>query len=474
MGHPRIKTFAVFTALLAWIFLLIFSRGLRDTLLSGPAGFFSASKILLLYLSIPVFFIWITFGIVSGLASLFITYLILAVFFEKGIYTLPVCCLAVTSLIAYGLHRVFEKNAERLRLESENLDEKMNLLANEIKSGENDIFRMKNSLARVTRLKKIIEDYSLALSGEEVLDSIVGNCFGLFEEANRALLYLVDTEKQELKLVRSKRRDAFSPIKAKKGDVFDHWVLRHRRPLLVADIYKDFKFSLKQEELGEGFNSLVSTPLTSKDKIMGLLRVDSRKKDRFTQSDLRFLDIIADLSSVSLENAILYDKVQDLAIHDSLTGLYVHRYFHERLRDEVKSSLRNKIDISLLMLDLDDFKLYNDRYGHSAGDLVLKHISSILKNFAEPYDIISRYGGEEFALLLLNKNKQSAVKVAESIRRSISGAPLVLRRARAEITVSIGVASCPAEAKTSEEFLMLADSRLYKAKESGKNRVWAR
>lgn len=123
MGHSRTKTFVGFISLLAWILLLIFSKDLRDTLPLDPAGFSDTSRILLLYLSIPVFFIWITLGLVSGLTSLLATCLILAVFFERGIYALPASCLAVTSLIGYRLHTVFEDNTKKMRLDSEELDE---------------------------------------------------------------------------------------------------------------------------------------------------------------------------------------------------------------------------------------------------------------------------------------------------------------------------------------------------------------
>ncbi|MEE9499858.1 MAG: sensor domain-containing diguanylate cyclase [Candidatus Omnitrophota bacterium] len=378
--------------------------------------------------------------------------------------------LFIASFITYLLNRIFQRKRKILEVDSEKIDEELNLLADEIKSVENANLRMRSSLERITHLKNMVEDYSQTLSEEDILDSVIKNSFELFKNATRVLLYLVDTEKQELKLVRSRKRELSFLIKAKKGDVFDRWVLKHRIPLLVEDIYKDFRFS--PEELDQGFNSIISVSLTSEHKVLGILRIDSKDKNKFTQSDLRFLDIIADLSSVSLQNAILYKKIEELAIHDSLTGLYVHKYFIERLKDEVKSSLRNNMDICLLMLDLDNFKAYNDKYGHTAGDLVLKHISSILKSFTKPGDIVSRYGGEEFTLLLLNKGKPTGAKIAESIRQKINKTPLVLRREKTKLTVSIGVASCPSEEKMADELLRLADSRLYRAKKEGKNRVW--
>ena len=378
--------------------------------------------------------------------------------------------LFIASFITYLLNRIFQRKRKILEVDSEKIDEELNLLADEIKSVENANLRMRSSLERITHLKHMVEDYSQTLSEEDILDSVIKNSSELFKDATRVLLYLVDTEKQELKLVRSRKRELAFLVKAKKGDVFDRWVLKHRIPLLVEDIYKDFRFS--PEELDWGFNSIISASLASEHKVLGILRIDSKDKNKFTQSDLRFLDIIADLSSVSLQNAILYKKIEELAIHDSLTGLYVQKYFVERLKNEVKSSLRNNMDICLLMLDLDNFKAYNDKYGHTAGDLVLKHISSILKSFAKPGDIVSRYGGEEFILLLLNKGKDAGAKIAESIRQKINKTPLVLRRKKTKLTVSIGVASCPSEEKMADELLRLADSRLYRAKKEGKNRVW--
>ena len=463
MGHTKVKTFVGIISLLVWALLLI-----------DPARFFGISKILLLYFSIPIFFIWLTLGLAFGLISTIITCVVLLLLFERTVYIFPVGSLIITSFVAQKLKRIFERNTKDLVIDNEKTEEELNLLANEVKSEENDNSRMRSTLERITHLKGIVDGYSQSVLEDEISNSIVSDSLELFKDANRALLYLVDTEKQELKLVKSKKQGTSSPIKAKRGDMFDRWVLKHRIPLLVEDISKDFRFSLEEKEIDEGFSSLINAPLISENKIFGILRLDSNEKAKFTQSDLRFLDIIADLSSISLQNAALYKKVEDLAIHDSLTGLYVHKYFIERLNSEIKRSLRNDIDISLLMLDIDNFKTYNDKYGHNAGDLALRHMSSILRSFADPGDIISRYGGEEFMLLLLGKNKSAATKIAEKIRQKISKTPLILRREKTNITVSIGVASCPSETKLTEELLMLVDSRLYKAKENGRNRIWAK
>ena len=473
MGHTKLKIFIGIIFTLLWVVFLFFAKSLAGDFLLDPSSFLEPSKMLLLFVSLPLFFIWLVWGVPLGIFCTIFTIIFIMLLFDRSVYVYSAGASVLLSFLGFKLHKNFEDETKEMELSIEKLDEAINLLSQKIKRESQDDERMRASLKKTTYLRSITEDYSRTIYEEDILDLIVKNAFELFPDANRVLLYAVDPEKQELKLVRSKKRDSEFPIKAKKGDLFDRWLLKHDMPLLVQDARKDFRFSVK-EELDEGFSSIISTPLISENKTYGLLRIDSKEKNKFTQSDLRFLDIMADLSSVSLQNANLYKKVQDLAIHDSLTGLYVHKFFVERLRNEVKRSLRNNINLTLLMLDIDNFKSYNDKYGHNAGDMALRQISSVLKSFADPGDIVGRYGGEEFTLLLLNKDKKTGESIAEKIRDEISKTPLVLRREETSLTVSIGVASCPTEARMTEDFLRLVDSRLYKAKESGRNKVCAK
>lgn len=471
MGHAKGNTFVGIVFLAAWISFLILIKSLKTYIFFEPAYFQEIIQITLLYLNIPVFFIWLLLGYGFGVMSAFVSFVFIALVFKDKAYIFPLVSFVATGFVAHKIRETLQGETKHSEVDIERSAEEINLLSDEVESEKNNNLRMRDSLKRIAHLKNIVEDCSQTLSEEDALNFIVKDSFGLFEGAGRVLLYLVDVEKQELKLACSKRESQGLPVvKAKKGDVLDRWVLKHGMPLLIEDIHNDFRFSLKKER-DERFKSMISTPLTTEHKILGVLRIDSARRANFTQSDLRLLDIIADLSSVSLQNAILYKKVQNLAIHDSLTGLYVHKYFVERLQDEIKRSLRNDSNLSLLMLDLDDFKAYNDKYGHNAGDLVLKHVSSILKGFVSSGDILCRYGGEEFVLLLLNKAKSDAAKIAEDIREKISQTPLILRRKETKITVSIGVASCPSDKKETETLLMLVDSRLYGAKKKGKNRV---
>lgn len=162
-----------------------------------------------------------------------------------------------------------------------------------------------------------------------------------------------------------------------------------------------------------------------------------------------------------------------MAIHDGLTGLYTKGYFIERLRDESKRAINQLKTVSLLMVDIDYFKKYNDEFGHTAGDIVLKNLGDCLLDFAKDYPpcLISRFGGEEFCVLLSGRDKHSAALIAQSLLEKIKNMKLILRRQEINITVSIGVASLPGDAVEEEDLIRAVDNAMYEAKNKGRNKV---
>jgi diguanylate cyclase (GGDEF)-like protein len=172
-------------------------------------------------------------------------------------------------------------------------------------------------------------------------------------------------------------------------------------------------------------------------------------------------------------------RLAQLAVTDGLTGLYNHRHFHERLALEVERSQRSGLPLSLLMLDIDHFKQFNDSYGHPAGDEVLRQLARVLADARRANDVVARYGGEEFAVILVDTAKFTAAKVAERIRERIVGhdfsdASAMARPASPKpsaITVSFGVATFPEDGNDAEALVRAADTALYAAKRAGRNRV---
>jgi diguanylate cyclase (GGDEF)-like protein len=165
-------------------------------------------------------------------------------------------------------------------------------------------------------------------------------------------------------------------------------------------------------------------------------------------------------------------KLQQLAITDPVTGLTNHRFFQERIREETDRSNRHGRVYSLIMIDVDHFKKFNDRFGHPEGDRALAHIARLLKKATRTADSVSRYGGEEFAMLLPETAKQAAFEVADRIRRDLENAPIGGSKDSPHmITLSLGVASFPSDGKSADQVIRAADQALYQAKEKGRNRV---
>jgi diguanylate cyclase (GGDEF)-like protein len=188
---------------------------------------------------------------------------------------------------------------------------------------------------------------------------------------------------------------------------------------------------------------------------------------------MRFLATFASTVSIAVDNAQLYERQKSLAVSDGLTKLFNYRFFQERLREEVGRAKRYGFALSVIILDIDHFKKYNDTYGHQSGDALLQELSGILKSSARENDFVARYGGEEFVYLLQQANKDEAVLFAKRLRRRIADRPFegesVLPAGM--VTVSLGVSSFPEDADDAEGLIHCADKALYEAKDSGRNCV---
>lgn len=224
-------------------------------------------------------------------------------------------------------------------------------------------------------------------------------------------------------------------------------------------------------------------------KLMGVVNFTNPKKEvGFDERDLDSAAIVGELLGTKVSNALLWGELKKLAVTDSLTGLYVHRYFKEALAREVRRADRFNKHLSLLMIDVDLFKQINDSYGHPAGDTALVAIAKLLtENVRESVDVVARYGGEEFAIILLETPKDRAVEVANRVRQQVAACPLLYylpgegkhrvvsastQGAQAfYATISIGLSSFPDDANTFERLIDMADAALYEGKAQGGNKV---
>jgi diguanylate cyclase (GGDEF)-like protein len=220
-----------------------------------------------------------------------------------------------------------------------------------------------------------------------------------------------------------------------------------------------------------GFSSI---PLLIQDQAIGLIVVfdlGEPKARPIEGQDFSNLRILASQIAIGIEKATLYDKVQRLSITDGLTGLFVHRHFQARLDEEIKRAERYHEPLSLLMLDIDFFKKFNDSYGHLAGDAVLKRVATLLREHMGSSDVPARYGGEEFSVILPKQDKKESAIKAERLRQDIEADLLSYEGKDLKVTVSMGLAAFPEDAMTKKGVIDKADQALYKAKHEGRNRL---
>ncbi|MBU1125295.1 MAG: sensor domain-containing diguanylate cyclase [Candidatus Omnitrophica bacterium] len=379
-------------------------------------------------------------------------------------------------LIVYSVNQYLKKRYQ-LDWSLQGLQEKINLSRDE----NTHLHRQNSALVyrseRYRNLKKINEELHRHFDLEHIAQALVDVVFTQIGNAQGVCtLALVNPQEQKLSLYKTKKQDKSVVIKAKEGDIFDLWVLKHASPLLITDSRKDFRFDsdkLRELETRE-FSSLISAPLFSEHTFLGIIRLDNPGSNVYSQDDLRYLSTIADLGALALENSQLFARTQELAVHDSLTSLFTKDYFMERLILECKRSVRTKVQFSVVMLDVDHFKKYNDSFGHTAGDLVLRSIAETLRSCVSVHKkeiIISRFGGDEFCLLLASMDSRQAFGFAELLRDRVAVKKILLRREEITVTVSLGVASFPKDAHDAEVLLMKADQAMYMAKGKGRNRV---
>jgi GAF domain-containing protein len=239
-------------------------------------------------------------------------------------------------LIAF--HRRLQRKQNVIVLQKEDYFERANLLKAEIDQEWKTITIIKNKIINYGKLKDLTESLSMSLGIEETSATLCAEVNKLFGHKDiTVILYLFHSSTGELGISSSQKGQMQVNLKAKRGDIFDQWVVKTLNPLLVEDANVDFRFDVEKimNEDGRKVRSLISAPLVIGDKILGILRIDSPRAHHFATDDLRFLRTIADITSVAIENAQLYQKIEDMAISDGLTGLYLRRYMLERLTQEV-------------------------------------------------------------------------------------------------------------------------------------------
>lgn len=288
-------------------------------------------------------------------------------------------------------------------------------------------------------------------------------------------LALYDEENQEFYLAVSVGfAPAFSRIsrwKLRLGGLTSR-IINQRVPLVIPDASLNPAFD-NPVMIKEGIKSLVAVPLIAVNRIVGILYVDDFVPREFTSTEVAILSLLANQATIAIMRAQLLEQTKKLAITDGLTEVFNHRYFQERMDEEIKRAERYHHPLSLIVLDIDYFKKYNDTYGHPRGDIVLKGIARILTDVTREVDIVARYGGEEFVIILPETERSDAMAVARKIRKGVENYPFPSEESQphGRITVSLGVATYPYDAASKEDLISRTDKAMYLAKAAGRNKV---
>lgn len=284
---------------------------------------------------------------------------------------------------------------------------------------------------------------------------------------------LMDENDHELKMWKasSDTYECAKDVTFKPGEGVSGIVFQTGEPILIHNVNNEERFLSYKGKIPD-IGSFLSVPLKLSDnKVIGVLNIQKREVNAFRENDKTLFSAVAQDIAVTIDRSRRYEKAQKEAMFDDLTGLYTRRYFLDSCSHEYSKVERYKKNFSIIIADIDYFKYFNDTYGHAMGDEILKILSSTLKANVRQGDVVCRYGGEEFAILLPEIVKDGATIIAEQLRSVVERELVMETRGSKVVTITAGVATYPEDGNTVEQIIVSADKYLYLGKESGRNKV---
>jgi diguanylate cyclase (GGDEF)-like protein/PAS domain S-box-containing protein len=312
---------------------------------------------------------------------------------------------------------------------------------------------------------------------EALLGQILDAAISAVPAAKRGVIHLIarDTGQLEMRAVLgyTETDPRIKKFSLPSGKGYVARAVGERQPLLIPDIHFDDEPDLPPERhsKGNGVQSAIVAPLIMGEHVLGALSLESSSRAAFTESDLDLAVSFAATATAAIRNAQLHAEVQKQAITDTLTGIYNRRGFFELGRREVERALRFGRPLAAIMLDVDNFKRVNDNFGHQEGDRALQHLSDCLNNNIRKVDILGRYGGDEFSILLPEIDMFAASTVAERLRHSVFSMPIEIDKGSIQMTISLGIAKVSSDTPDLDTLLDRADQAMYAAKNAGRNRI---
>jgi len=279
-------------------------------------------------------------------------------------------------------------------------------------------------------------------------------------------LCLFDREEDRLEAVATDgaQVDLIDGVQFDMGSGLSAWVAKKKKPILISELARGGRPGQPN------IRSFLSMPIVVGGHMIGVLNLSHERPRMFDEQHLRFVGLFGSVVAAALERVLTAREIKRQAVSDRLTGLYNRRHFQERLSAALERARRHYQPFGLITIDVDNLDQFNQKYGNPAGDRVLVEISKVLGRWCRSSDIVSRYGGEEFAILMPATNAEEAAIAAERLRRSIETHTFPQKR---RITVSVGAASFPEDADNDLDLIAKAEQALFMAKKDGRNRAIA-
>jgi diguanylate cyclase (GGDEF)-like protein len=334
---------------------------------------------------------------------------------------------------------------------------------------------LKQKIQELQTLNEIVQAISSSLKPKEILRIIMEKTADIIKAEGWSVL-LLDHEQGELvfEAAAGEAGKKLLGLRLKIGQGVAGWVARYGQSLIVSDVTKDPRFYSGVDKKTKFITkSILCVPMRSRDKIIGVVEVVNKiGGEPFTPDDLEIFENLVAHVTIALQNAAMYRKMEEASLIDDLTQLYNVRFCNKYLDEYFDGRKTPKGVVSLIFLDIDFFKLVDDNYGHLVGSETLRYVGERIRRVVRNEDVVIRYGGDEYIVILPNTDKKTARVIAERIRKEINQEPFyAFNNKKFNISVTLGVASYPDDAKTRDDLIGKADKAMYEGKLSGRDKV---